>query len=52
MINKIFLVTISPLKGGNSTEVIIAEIRGMIKWYLTLGAASILCHWIGFALWV
>jgi hypothetical protein len=36
----------------NSTADIISVIQGNIKWYLILGAGSILCYFIGYSLWV
>ncbi len=36
----------------NGTVDIIESIRENIKWYLVLGAASVVCYFVGYSLWV
>ena len=38
----------SPLSTGDPYE----TIEGIIKWYATIGASSIVLHWIAYAFWV
>jgi hypothetical protein len=52
LLHQICFLVISIPQPANSTLDIFSNIQGMIKWYLILGGASILCYWIGFSLWV
>jgi len=47
-----FFLRISIPQPPNSPSDVISSIRGMIKWYIILGCASLLCYWIGYSFWV